>query len=214
VVKLQACFIHVSRLERENTTLSMHYLILGLLLFVSTHSVRIVADAWRTRTRARLGALRWRALYTLLSLLGFVLIVWGFSQARQMPVQLWSPPLGLRHLALLLTLLSFVLLAAAYVPGNRIKSRLHHPMTAAVMLWSLAHLLANGNLAHVILFGTFLLWSVLVFVVAKKRDAQGGTRYSPGNTGATGITVALGVALWIAFTLWLHGLLVGVRPFG
>jgi len=87
-------------------------------------------------------------------------------------------------------------------------------MTAAVMLWSLAHLLANGNLAHVILFGTFLLWSVLVFVVAKKRDAQGGTRYSQGNTGATGITVALGVALWIAFTLWLHGLLIGVRPFG
>ena len=192
----------------------MLYLTLGLLLFVGTHSVRIVADDWRTHTRARLGALRWRALYTLMSLLGFALVVWGFGQARQMPTQLWSPPPGLRHLALLLTLLSFVLLAAAYVPGNRIKARLHHPMAAAVMLWALAHLLANGNLAHVVLFGTFLVWSVLVFMAARSRDARDSTRYSQGNTGATGITVALGVALWIAFTLWLHGLLMGVRPFG
>ncbi len=192
----------------------MIYLILGLLLFLGTHSVRIVADGWRTRTRDRLGASRWRALYTLLSLLGFVLIAWGFGQARQAPVQLWSPPIRLRHLALLLTLLSFVLLAAAYVPGNRIRARVHHPMTLAVMLWALAHLLANGNLANVLLFGTFLIWSVLVFLAAKKRDAHHGTRYSQGTTGATGITVALGVALWMATTLWLHGLLIGVRPFG
>ena len=190
----------------------MLYLILGLLLFLGTHSVRIVADGWRTR--ARLGALRWRGLYTLLSLLGFVLIVWGFGQARQAPLQLWSPPLSLRHLAMLLTLLGFVLLAAAYVPGNRIKARLHHPMTLAVMLWALAHLLTNGSLAHVMLFGTFLIWSVLVFMAARNRDARDSTRYSQGTTGATGITVALGVALWIAFTLWLHGLLIGVRPFG
>jgi len=191
----------------------MLYLILGLLLFLGTHSVRIVADGWRTRTRAKLGALRWRALYTLLSLLGLVLITWGFAQARQTPLQLWSPSAGLRHLALLLTLLSFVLLAATYVPGNRIKARIHHPMMLAVKLWALAHLLANGTLAHVLLFGTFLLWSVFVFMAARRRDAQAGMNYSQGNTGATGITVALGVALWIAFTLWLHGLLIGVRPF-
>lgn len=192
----------------------MLYLILGLLLFVGTHSVRIVADGWRTRTRARLGALRWRALYTLLSLLGFALITWGFGQARQMPLQLWSPPTGLRHVALLLTLLSFVLLAAAYVPGNRIKARVHHPMMVSVKLWAAAHLLANGNLAHVLLFGTFLIWSVLVFMAARKRDVRDSIRYSQGTTGATGITVALGVAIWIGFTLWLHGLLIGVRPFG
>jgi uncharacterized membrane protein len=192
----------------------MLYLILGLLLFLGTHSVRVVADGWRTRTRARLGALRWRGLYTLLSLLGFVLIVWGFGQARQAPLQLWSPPLSLRHLAMLLTLLSFVLLAAAYVPGNRIKARMRHPMTLAVVLWALAHLLTNGSLAHGVLFGTFLVWALSVFMAARKRDARDSTRYSQGTTGATGITVALGVALWIAFTLWLHGLLIGVRPFG
>ncbi|WP_296490628.1 NnrU family protein [Rhodoferax sp.] len=192
----------------------MLYLILGLLLFLGTHSVRIVADGWRTRTRVRLGALRWRALYTVLSLLGFVLIVWGFGLARQSPWQIWTPPPGMRHLAMLLTLLSFVLLAAAYVPGNRIKTRIHHPMTTAVKLWALAHLLTNGTLAHMVLFGTFLVWAIFVFLAARKRDVRDSIRYSQGTTGATGITVALGVALWIAFTLWLHGLLIGVRPFG
>ncbi len=192
----------------------MLYLVLGLLLFLGTHSVRIVADDWRTRTRARLGAWRWRALYTLVSLLGFALIVWGFGLARQTPWLLWSSPPALRHLAMLLTLLSFVLLAAAYVPGNRIKARLHHPMMAAVKLWALAHLLTNGTLAHVMLFGTFLGWSIFAFLAARKRDARDDTPYSQGSTGATGVTVALGVALWIAFTLWLHGLLIGIRPFG
>jgi uncharacterized membrane protein len=192
----------------------MLYLILGLLLFLGTHSVRIVADGWRTRTRARLGASSWRTLYTGLSLLGFVLIVWGFGQARQSPWLIWTPPPGMRHLAMLLTLLSFVLLAAAYVPGNRIKARIHHPMMAAVKLWALAHLLTNGTLAHIALFGTFLVWAIFAFLAARKRDRRDSIRYSPGSTGATGITVALGVALWIAFTLWLHGLLIGVRPFG
>lgn len=192
----------------------MLYLVLGLLLFLGTHSVRIVADDWRTRSRARLGTWRWRALYTLLSLLGFGLIVWGFGLARQSPWLLWSPPPVLRHLAMLLTLLSFVLLAAAYVPGNRIKARIRHPMMAAVKLWALAHLLTNGTLAHGLLFGTFLLWSVFAFLAARKRDIRGKTPYSQGSTGATGVTVALGVALWIAFTLWLHGLLIGIRPFG
>ena len=192
----------------------MLYLILGLLLFLGTHSVRIVADGWRTRTRSRLGASRWRALYTLLSLLGFVLIAWGFGQSRQTPLQLWSPPVSLRHLSLLLTLLSFVLLAAAYVPGNRIKARIHHPMMVSVQLWAAAHLLANGNLAHIVLFGTFLVWSVVAFLAARKRDVRDSIRYSHGTTGATGITVEIGVALWIGFTLWLHGLLIGIRPFG
>ncbi|PKO62643.1 MAG: protein NrnU, partial [Betaproteobacteria bacterium HGW-Betaproteobacteria-18] len=162
----------------------MIYLVLGLLLFLGTHSARIVADDWRTRTRARLGAANWRLLYTLVSLLGFVLIVWGFGQARQTPWLLWSPPLGLRHLAMLLTLLSLVLVAAAYVPGNRIKARLHHPMMAAVKLWALAHLLTNGTLAHGVLFGTFLLWSIFAFLAARKRDVRDNTPYSQGTTGA------------------------------
>lgn len=192
----------------------MTYLILGLLIFLGAHSVRIVADDWRTQTRARIGALPWKGLYAVVSLLGFVLIVWGFGLVRQQPVQLWSPPVALRHLASLLTLLSFVLWVAAYVPGNIIKERIHHPMVVGVKVWALAHLLANGNLGHVILFGSFLVWAIVDFISARRRDRALGTRYPGGTAGATGITVALGVAAWIAFALWLHGLLIGVRPLG
>jgi uncharacterized membrane protein len=190
------------------------YLVVGLLVFLGVHSVRIVAEPWRLRTRERLGESVWKGLYSLLSLLGLGLIIWGFGLARQTPVQLWSPPVGMRHLASLLTLISFVLLAAAYVPRNRIKARLHHPMVLAVKTWALAHVLANGNLAHVLLFGAFLLWAVFDFRAARQRDRRDGTVYIRGNTGATLITLVLGVAAWLAFALWLHGYLIGVRPFG
>jgi uncharacterized membrane protein len=192
----------------------MTYLLLGLLIFLGLHSVRIVADDWRTRTRARIGPLAWKVIYSLLSLLGFALIVWGFGQVRQMPTQLWSPPFVLRHVAAVINLGAFVLLAAAYVPGNRIKARVHHPMVLGVALWSIAHLLPNGNLGQIILFGSFLVWSVTNWRASTHRDRHAGTVYPSGTAGATGVTVALGVGAWIVFTLWLHGVLIGVRPLG
>lgn len=192
----------------------MTYLILGLIIFLGVHSVRIVADDWRTQTRSRLGELPWKGLYSVASLIGFGLLVWGFGLARQQPVQLWSPPLAMRHLAALLTLVSFVLLAAAYVPGNGIKARLHHPMVLATKVWALAHLLANGNLAHVLLFGAFLVWAVFDFGAARRRDRVAGTQYPAGSAGATAITVIVGLVAWLVFAMWLHGLLIGVRPFG
>lgn len=192
----------------------MTYLILGLLVFLGAHSVRIVADDWRTRQRAQWGAVGWKVLFSLVSLLGLGLIVWGFGLVRDQPIALWSPPNGMRHLASLLNLLAFVLLAAAYVPGNTIQSRVHHPMVLAVKVWALAHLLANGNLGHVLLFGTFLVWAVLDFRAARQRDRAAKVHYPGGTAGATGITVALGVGGWVVFTVWLHGLLIGVRPLG
>ncbi|MDP2366970.1 NnrU family protein [Rhodoferax sp.] len=192
----------------------MTYLVLGLVIFLGVHSLRIVADGWRGGMRQRLGEGAWKGLYSLASLLGLALIVWGFGLARQQPVQLWSPPVAMRHLASLLTLVSFVLLAAAYVPGNGIKARLHHPMVLGVKTWALAHLLANGNLAHVLLFGSFLLWAVLSFSAARRRDRACGVQYASGRTGATLLTLALGTGAWVAFALWLHGMLIGVRPFG
>jgi len=192
----------------------MTYLILGLVIFLGVHSVRIVADGWRTQTRARIGVLPWKGLYAVASGIGFGLIVWGFGLARQQPVQLWSPPGSMRHLASLLTLISFVLLVAAYVPGNGIKARMHHPMVLGVMLWALAHLLSNGNIGHLVLFGSFLVWAMFDFRAARRRDRVAGTQYPRGTAGATGITVAVGVGLWMAFALWLHGLLIGVRPLG
>lgn len=191
----------------------MTYLVLGLVIFLGVHSVRIVADGWRARMLQRLGEGGWKGLYSLASLLGFALIVWGFGQARQQPVLLWSPPVAMRHMASLLTLISFVLLAAAYVPGNGIKARLHHPMVLGVKTWALAHLLANGNVAHVLLFGAFLVWAVLSFSAARRRDRAAGTQYAAGRTGATLLTLAVGAGAWVAFALWLHGMLIGVRPF-
>jgi uncharacterized membrane protein len=140
------------------------------------------------------------------------LLAWGFDAAREQPLLLWSPPAAMRPLAALLTLLSFVLLAAAYVPGNGIKARLHHPMVLGVKVWALAHVLANGMLVHVVLFGAFLVWAVLNFRVARQRDRAAGALYPAGNVRATAIAVVLGVAAWAIFAFGLHGLLIGIKP--
>jgi uncharacterized membrane protein len=190
----------------------MTYLILGLVLFLGVHSVRIVADDWRTRTLARVGEGPYKGVYTVLSLLGFGLVVWGFGVARETPVMLWMPPRGMRHGASLLTLVAFVLLAAAYVPRNAIKARLHHPMVLAVKTWALAHLLANGSVAHMVLFGSFLAWGVANFIAARKRDRATGVQYPFGTATGTAMTVVVGLAAWAAVAFWLHGWLIGIRP--
>ncbi|MBE2258158.1 MAG: NnrU family protein [Candidatus Accumulibacter sp.] len=192
----------------------MTVLLLGLVVFLAAHSVRIVADDWRTRTIARIGAQAWKGAYSLISLIGLGLIVWGFSLARSEPLPLWSPPLAMRHLASLLILFAFVLLVATYVPGNAIKARLHHPMVLAVKVWALAHLLANGNAADVVLFGAFLVWAVLSFAAARRRDRVAATVYLPGSVRPTVLTVVVGGLAWAVFAFWLHGLLFGVQPFG
>lgn len=192
----------------------MTALIVGLVIFLGVHSVRIVAEPWRTTMRARLGENGWKGLYSVLSLAGFVLLVWGYGQARLDPVPLWTPMLWARHLASLLVLASFVLLAAAYVPRNGIKAKLHHPMVLAVKLWALAHLLANHTLADVLLFGSFLVWAVLSFRAARQRDRAAGTVYPAGTLAMTGVTVAVGLVAWAVFAFWAHAALFGVRPFG
>jgi uncharacterized membrane protein len=190
------------------------YLVAGLVVFLGVHSSRMLADGWRSRTIERLGAKPWKAFYALVSLAGLALLVWGYGVARQQPVQLWSPPVGLRHAAALLTWFAFVLLAAAYVPGNQIKARLHHPMLLGTKVWALAHLLANGTLAGAILFGSFLLWAVTMFASARRRDRREAVRYAAGKASRTVITLAAGTVAWAVFAFWLHGLLIGIRPIG
>ena len=192
----------------------MLVLILGLVLFLGTHSVRIFAEPWRSRTLARVGEARWKGAYAVVSLIGFVLLVWGYGLARQQPVLLWTPPVAMRHIAALLTLLSFVLLAAAYVPGNGLRAKLHHPMVLGVKVWAFAHLLANGTLADLLLFGSFLVWAALNFRAARRRDRAAGVVYPPGRAEATAVTVVVGVVAWAVFAFWAHGALIGVRPFG
>ena len=192
----------------------MSLLILGLVVFLGVHSVRIVADGRRTQFIAQRGEGAWKGLYSVLSLAGFALLVWGYGLARQQPVVLWVPLLGMRHAASLLTLVAFVLLAATYVPRNGIKAKLHHPMVLAVKVWALGHLLANGNLADVLLFGGFLVWAALSFKAARGRDRAAGTTYPAGTAAGTAITVVVGLLAWAGFAFWAHGVLIGVRPFG
>jgi uncharacterized membrane protein len=192
----------------------MTALILGLVIFLGVHSLRIVAEPWRTQVRARAGEPAYKGIYSLLSIGGFVLLVWGFGQARQQPVVLWPAMVWARHLAALLVLVAFVLLAAAYVPGNLIKAKLHHPMVLGVKVWAFAHLLANNTLADTVLFGAFLLWAVLDFRASRRRDRALGTVYATGRVGPTVATVLVGTVAWAAFAFWLHAVLIGVRPFG
>jgi uncharacterized membrane protein len=192
----------------------MTVLILGLLLFLGVHSVRIVADGWRSAQLARLGEKRWKGLYSLVALAGLGLIIWGYALARQQPLLLWTPPMGLRHASGLLMLFSLILLAAANVPRNRIKTLVHHPMLLGTQLWAVAHLLANGNVADVLLFGGFLVWSSVDLVSAVQRDRAAGVAYQGGTIQGTLIAITAGCALWLLLAFWLHGVLFGVRPFG
>ncbi|MDG2539516.1 NnrU family protein [Dyella jiangningensis] len=192
----------------------MAVLILGLVLFLGAHSVRIFANDWRSRQVARLGEKGWKGLYTLVSIAGFALIIWGFGLARQQPVLLYVPPIWLRHLNALFTLIAFILVVAAYVPGNHFKAKLGHPMLAGVKTWAFGHLLATGMLHDVVLFGAFLLWAVVDFISARRRDRAAGVSYQAGTAKGDLIVVVAGVVAWAVFAFWLHGWLIGVKPMG
>ena len=191
----------------------MTALLLGLLLFLGVHSLRIVAAGWREAQLARWGAGTWKGVYSLLSLAGLLLIVWGYGLARQQPIVLWAPPPSwLRQLAAALMLVSFVLLAAAYVPRNTLKARLRHPMLLGIKVWALAHLLTNNTLADLLLFGAFLLWAVAAFASSRRRDRAAGVVASRGSAAGTATTLVVGAALWLLFVFWAHRWLFGAQP--
>ena len=192
----------------------MTLLVAGLVVFLGVHSVRIFAETWRERTIARVGEGRWKGIYSLVSLAGFALLVWGYGIARGTPVVLWAPPVWTRHLAALLTLPAFVLVTAAYVPGNRLKAAVGHPMIAGVKVWAFAHLVANGTLADAVLFGAFVAWAVVDFAASRHRDRLAGRSYPAGTVGRDLAVVGIGIVAWAVFAFALHGPLIGVRPFG
>ena len=191
----------------------MLVMIAGLVVFLGLHSLRIFADGWRSAQIARMGALPWRGLYSVVSLIGFALIVWGYGMSRLDAVVVWSPPVFMRHLTALLVLIAFILVVAAYVPGNGLKARIGHPMVAGVKIWALGHLLANGTLNDMILFGAFLVWSIALFAVSRRRDRAAGVTYPTLGTGRTALTVAIGTVAWLLFAMFGHRLLIGVSPF-
>ncbi len=188
----------------------MSRLILGLAIFFAVHSVRIVAPAWRDRMVERIGPGPWKIGYSIASLAGFLLIVSGYAAARAEPVLLWAPPVWTRHLALLLMLPVFPLLLAAYVP-SRLKAAAKHPMLVAIKFWALAHLLSNGMLADVVLFGSFLAWAVVDRISVKRRPAPPASAAKPSIVNDVLVVVA-GLALYALFLMVLHARLFGVAP--
>lgn len=199
----------------------MTQLILGLVMFLGAHSVRIWADGWRNQTIEAYGEKAFKGVYALVSILGFYLLVVGYGEARLQTVALWNPPIFTKHISLLLMLFSSILLMATYIPRNHFKMRLGHPMVLSVKVWALSHLLANGNLADLVLFGSFLIWAVLNFRSARARDraqvqnpdAIEDAPLKP-NLFATLIALFGGMALWALITFVLHAKLVGVAPMG
>src|SRR5689334_13039271 len=190
----------------------MTLLLAGLVLFIASHSVGVLAPAWRARQVARMGERGWKLVYSVVSLVALVLIVRGYGDARAATIALWMPPAGMRHVTALLTVVGFILIAAAYVPRTRIKAALGHPMTAGVALWSLGHLLGNGRREAVLLFGALLVWSLVTYAVRRARDRAAGATYAAGNTRRDVIAVIAGTVFAAVFALVLHGPLIGVRP--
>lgn len=190
----------------------MLVLVLGLILFLGLHSIRIVADDWRKQQIARIGLNRWKGIYSLITIVGLVLIVWGFGLARQQPVVVYLPPLFLRHLNSLFMLVALILFVAARVPRNHIKAKLGHPQVLAVKTWSFGHLLATGMLHDLVLFVPFLVWAIVLFAASRRRDRREGTVYPAGTVKSDVIVVVAGIAVWALFAFWLHSLLFGVNP--
>jgi len=190
----------------------MVVLILGLALFLGTHSISIVAPGLRDAVLARLGEGGWKVVYSLISLAGFVLMCYGFGLARHQPIVVYVPPAWIRNFALILMLPVFPLLFAASLPG-RIQRTLKHPMLAGVKFWAFAHLLANGMLADVLLFGGFLIWAVADRISFKRRPPQ-KLRMAPERPWNDAVAVVVGLAVYALFIGWIHVHLFGVSPLG
>lgn len=190
----------------------MTILIVGLILFLGIHSVSIVNAQWRDGMAARMGQAGWQGLFALVAVAGFVLIVWGYGLARQAPVVVYVPPAWLRHLSMLLLVFVFPLFLAAYLPG-RIQRVTRHPMLVATKLWAVAHLLANGTLADVLLFGSFLAWAVADRISLKRRVPL-AVPGAPASRWNDLIAVVAGLGLYLVFVFGAHLWLIGVSPMG
>jgi uncharacterized membrane protein len=185
-------------------------LVIGLVHFLGNHSVSILAADWRAAQVARRGIGPWKGLYSIVAAIGLGLLIYGYGVARQEPIPVYLPPRALRHLAMLLMLPVFPLLLAAYLPG-RLRAMVQHPMLVAVMLWAAAHLLANGTLADVLLFGGFLVWAVADRISAGRRAPA-----PPGATWQANDAIAIigGLLIYGLFIVWAHVWLIGVSPLG
>ncbi len=192
----------------------MLVLILGIIVFLGIHSVRIVAPEWRLAKMQEWGEGKWKGLYSVVSLLGFVILVWGYGLARPDAPVLYEPPLWMKHITGLLMLFAFIFLGVFIAKPGKMKPALKHPMLIAIKTWALAHLLANGDLASLILFLSFLAWAVADRIAIKRQERAGlaSTPIVPGPIANDIIAIAIGVVFYALFVWKLHMLLIGVQP--
>ncbi|MEX0731769.1 MAG: NnrU family protein [Aquisalimonadaceae bacterium] len=188
----------------------MAFMILGLLMFLGVHSVRVFADDWRTMQIQRMGELPWKGLYSLISIIGLAIAIWGYGQTRLDPTFIWFPPVATRHAVALFMIPAFVLLVAAYIPGNHIRATLGHPMLGAVKLWAFAHLLANGRLGDIVFFGAFMVWAIVAFRAARRRDRKAQVAPEAARAVNTIATVVIGLIAYYVFAVYLHAWIAGV----
>lgn len=192
----------------------MGWLIVGLVLLLGVHSLRALAPGLRERAVARIGAGPWKGAYSLVSLAGLALVIWGFGIARHDPTVVWRPPAWTAHVTALFAVVGFVLVTAAYIPGSRIKAVLGHPMLAGVKTWAFGHLIGNGTLAGIVLFGVLLVWSAWMFATLRRRDRAAGEVASPGSGARDAAVAVAGIVIALVFAKYLHGPLIGLAPFG
>lgn len=186
----------------------MARLILGLVVFFGVHSISMLALPWRDRAAARLGTRAWQALYSVASLAGFYLLISGYGAARASAPVLYATPTSLRYVAALLMLPAFTLALASVLPG-RIRVRARHPLLLATILWAVAHLLTNGSVADLLLFGGFLVWAVAVRISLERRPVRRKI-VLPMTMANDAIALVGGLALYAVFVLWLHARWIGV----
>lgn len=191
----------------------MALLVLGIFIFLDMHLVRVVAPGLRASVIARSGKGTWMGIYTVISLIGLGLIIYGFGEARATTGMLYDPPVFLRHISLLLMLVAFICLAAGLLPAGRIAVALKHPQILSVKIWALAHLMANGETASVLLFGSFLAWAVILRISLKRRERAGELVRPVFRSSVNDIlAVVIGLAVYGLFVWKLHEWLIGVAP--
>lgn len=184
-------------------------LVIGLLLFLGSHSVRFLADDWRSRQVERFGLRVWKLGYSVVSLIGLVLIIWGVGLTQTSGPFFWVLPYSAFPIISAIMLLAIIFVVAAYSPRNIFKAYLHHPLIAGVGLWAFAHLVASGRVASMLLFASFLLWAIAAFIYARRRDQRQEKQYASGLMG-TVISIVLGFLVWAAFITQLHTRLIGI----
>jgi len=191
----------------------MALLIVGIVIFLGLHLIRVIAPGLRQSMIDRLGESGWKGVYSVVSILSLILLIYGFGQARQVTGMLYNPPVWMAHIALTLMLLAMICLAASLLPAGHIAVKTKHPMVLSVKIWALSHLLANGETSSVLLFGAFLAWGVILRIALKRRERAGELTLRPFVSGKYDLYAAIiGVVAWALITFKLHELLIGVAP--